>query len=206
LRLDSSLFRNDENTQFATSGELRTSFGVFGSGKAYIGANAEGDAQIVVDIENDAKDGTTVIEIEGGQKTKVVGSRRIVFGVTPYREYRVSISPDEDAPITDYDTKIVDVLLYPGHSQFIQFKLRRLFVAIGSLVDKDGKPMTEVVIKGAKDDIATEEDGTFQVEIAGDEVLKAQVEGGECTVQLPKLEKEPEYFHEFGEVQCLRVK
>jgi outer membrane usher protein FimD/PapC len=178
---------------------------LFSSGATYLGANSQGDAQIVVDIENESEDGTTIVEIEGGQKTKAVGSKRLIFGVTPYREYKVSISPDDDAPITDYDTKVVDVLLYPGHSQLIRFTLRKLYIALGTLVDEKDNPILNAKIVGAKENSESDEDGLFQVEIAGSETLFAEGDGKKCEIVLTKLESEVEYYHEYGNVPCKSI-
>lgn len=160
-----------------------------------------GDALVVVDLKNKDEKAFTDVIFDGQAVRSIEGSQKVIFGIAPYQDYYVRIRPSDNGPIIDYDNTTYKVNLYPGHVQYLDFNLTRVFVAIGKLTDKTGNPLGFKRIKGANDFPLTSEDGSFQIEINGKEDLSIELDSGTCKFKLPPHE-ENEYYFDYGDVIC----
>lgn len=71
---------------------------------------------------------------------------------------------------------------------------------LGRLVDSAGVPIAWARVKGAKEYIVPEADGSFQAEITRSSTLKVENKDITCTVRIPD---DAEFLYEAGDVECL---
>ena len=191
---------SSSQSSWAVGGNLSIAKGS-GGGLA-TGPAGLGQSLLVVDLDNEDDEAITDILVDGQSINQIKGSGRYILGISPYQKVNVRIRPSEISPLTRYDVKSRDVLLYPGSVQTEKFKIEKVFLAIGNIVDENNTPLAMKRISGLQDYPLTEEGGYFQAEVTGGERIEIDIDNNKkCSVQLPKVENK-QYYHDFGALIC----
>jgi hypothetical protein len=103
--------------------------------------------------------------------------------------------------LVDYDAAAHEVTLFPGNVAKRVWKINKVYVLIGRLVDEQGNPIAKERVRGAEGYGFTEEDGSFQVEVTGLTPLSVSSRRHNCTLDL-SLTQEPEFYLDVGDVVC----
>ncbi|MEM7097343.1 MAG: CS1-pili formation C-terminal domain-containing protein [Pseudomonadota bacterium] len=144
--------------------------------------------------------GAVIVNVAGdvqGQFAVLIGGRRVgivkagqpnVISLRPYETYQIKISPMGDA-IVSYDAAPVEVTLYPGNVQTVNFSAKKIAVLIGQAVFEDGSPVQSARITNVEGYAGTDQNGWYQVEVAHSDPLLVQLRSGNmCRLNLPEYE------------------
>jgi hypothetical protein len=82
------------------------------------------------------------------------------------------------------------------------WKVNRVVVVIGRVIDSTGAPIKLKKIKGTRDFVATDENGNFQSDLAGDEKLFIDLKEGGCSIPTPDIDNFKDYLLDVGDVVC----
>jgi len=191
------------NDQTAVGANLYSSFLVSHDGAVSVAYPAKEGAVMIVEVASTSSKSEFELLLNDQVYEKVRAGQRLALGVGPYREYNVKIRPTEGADIVDYDTTAYNVTMFPGNIVSKKWSVEKVFVAIGRILDEQGRPISLQRIKGTRGYAVTEEDGTFQAEITGREPLYIDSARYHCTIQLNLApDFEPGYFMDFGDLVC----
>jgi len=179
----------------------QSAFYLTGDGGFSVAPPVGNEAAIIAEIQSNSSDNIFDVRINNQLYDTVRAGEKSVLGVTPYRTYRISIRPHDSGSIVDYDSSIRTATLFPGNVAREVFNADRVFIALGRLIDSSGEPIAHQRIRGPREYTATEEDGSFQMEIAGHEELYVESRQYNCKLDL-KIDEIPEYFIELGEITC----
>ncbi len=191
---------NDSNkTTYGVNGS--TSFLVDKTLTPQIAFPFKTDAALVVLVDSKTSSDEVELLIDNNPYETIKAGTKTVIGLQPYRTYKVAIRPLEKKEFVLYDEKVREVTLFPGNIAREEWKIDRMVVGIGRLVDEAGNPIEWKRIKGTKSYSTTEEDGFFQIEITGDENLYIDSGNIKCSITLPELD-DAEFSAELGDVVC----
>jgi len=152
-------------------------------------------------VESDTTRSGFDVVVNGIVKDIVRPGRKSVLGLAPYRIYSVSVRPVKTADLVVYDSRVERLVLFPGNIIKKSWAAHKVFIALGRIVDPQGRPIAFQRIKGTEEYTITEEDGTFQAELSGFEKLYIESSQHRCSITLPELE-DVQYFAEIGDLVC----
>jgi len=183
--------------------DAEAAFLMSNEGKVSVSRPIREGAAIIVDLESKSTETKFNLLINGQNFEVIQAGRRTVVGMQPYRTYKVSIRPTQQSDLVNYDQTIFDVTLFPGNIVRKTWRVEKIVIVLGRLVDAAGKPLPRFRIRGTKDYVVTEEDGSFQADLTGLEELTVDSRGVKCKVNavLPENHENP-YFVELGDVVC----
>lgn len=214
-------FDGSYTNQFATtSGFIRDvhfgksdgSFGGVNAGTSFLitpGAHvkvsypAKKEAILIAEVQSKTSEDTFEILLNNQSYGIVKAGETAVVGVQPFRTYNVAIKPVVGSKISRFDEKVYTITFFPGNIVRKVWNVERVLIAVGKVVDQSGHPLPLKRIKGTKDYTVTEEDGTFQMEIAGTEELTIDSKDLHCKLNISLPEKLPEYLIDLGNVPCI---
>ncbi|MGB5580196.1 MAG: CS1-pili formation C-terminal domain-containing protein [Woeseia sp.] len=144
---------------------------------------------IVLDFSGDASTDFAVL-VDRHPAGVVQTSKRNVIGLRPYRTYEIRLEPRGET-IVDFDQRVRSVTLYPGNVETLRFEANEVTVVVGQIVDPSGIPLANARIDGISGYAGTDENGWFQIEIAGPQVLSIRrADQTSCAVKLPPYQSE----------------
>lgn len=158
-------------------------------------------AFVSIDLQSDSTVTPMEIVVNGQVMDRVPAGGRTVIPLSPYRVYRVSVRPAEDADLVHYDTGAEQFVLFPGNVLSRRFSVEKVFVALGRLVEQDGTPLSWKRIQGVKGFAVTEADGTFQIETSGRQPMYVESKGWRCEFSLD-APPSGEFILDAGDVIC----
>ena len=151
-------------------------------------------------LKNDKKSIYSVI-INDMKYSEVKANTPTLIALSPYKTYKIRIEATEDSDLTEYDNKSKYITLFPGNIGKLTWDVKNVFVGIGVLLDKDNNPICHQKIKGISDYVYTEDDGTFQANLTGEEKLYVKSSKYDCKIKLPKYD-ESDIVVDFGNIVC----
>jgi hypothetical protein len=196
--------RGSGGTSTTTLGlNAESTFLVANKGEVSVAFPPQNESVFVAEVEgNQLSDDQQFNVLVNGQAQSVINAHEKAFvSLSPYRTYKVSIVPVEGSSLVDYDAAVYEITLFPGNVVQRTWRVDKVFVLIGRLLDLDGNPIVRERIKGLKGYGFTEDDGTFQVEISGTEKLYIESKRHSCVIEL-ELPPDPGYFVDVGDVVC----
>ena len=131
----------------------------------------------------------------------ITSGKRSAISVPPFQIYKVSIRPTNPNELIDYDTTSYRLTFYPGNVIEKTWEMVKITIILGRLVDEDGNPIALQRLKGTREYVATDSEGYFQAELAGDEELSVEVNGKTCIPEMPSYQEE-DFFTDLGDVIC----
>ncbi len=198
---DSRASAGQENTVWGLNAE--STFFVSNEGTIDVAHPPQSESVFVAEVEGNilSEDDEFDVIVNGQQQGTVSSRARGVISLMPYRSYKISLQASEKSGLVDYDAAVYEVTLFPGNVAKRVWKIDRVYVLLGKLVDSSGTPIARERVQGARGYGYTEDDGTFQLEVTGEERLVINSKRHQCFFDLDFPEM-PEYFFDAGEVQC----
>lgn len=193
--------RADDKESTTLSGDFESAFNMTAEGIS-VNRPANQESILLVGIKSETTKSPIEILVNNQPRELIVPGEQAVIGLPPFKSYRVSIRPTEDADLVAYDTNSVAVTLFPGNIMRKTWSVDKVFIAIGRLIDQHGLPMEWRRIRGLTEYVVTENDGFFQAEITGRDELFVESGGKRCVLKFPDIER-GEFFTSFGDVPCL---
>lgn len=126
----------------------------------------------------------TELLIDGQSKGTLVPGQRAAIRLSPFKTYTIAIRPSLKDRIVIYDSTPRILTLFPGTVAEVSFNANPAHIVLGRLVDEHGAPMLWARLKGLNDFTLTEDEGRFQAEMSGDEIVEVITEEGTCTPTL----------------------
>ena len=201
--INNQFYNNDSKTSYGAS--IQSSMILTEDGFGRIMTPQRSNSMVIINIrdkklKNDKKSIYSVI-INDMKYSEVKANTPTLIALSPYKTYKIRIEATEDSDLTEYDNKSKYITLFPGNIGKLTWDVKNVFVGIGVLLDKDNNPICHQKIKGISDYVYTEDDGTFQANLTGEEKLYVKSSKYDCKIKLPKYD-ESDIVVDFGNIVC----
>ncbi len=171
-------------------------------GALAIGARDQNDAAIVVRIGGPARGTRFQVLLDDAPVGVIRPGGRLAISLAPYRRYTVRVRPIGGALVAfDAQPRVVDV--FPGSVAALRWTASPVLALFGRLVRPDGRPVADADVAATGGAIAaTDGQGWFQIQAAGDAVLSARTgDGTTCRATLSARATDKDYTA-LGAVPC----
>ena len=177
-------------------GSMSTSFLTDGEVFA-LGGEDRSESALVVNLEGRAGD-VFDVRVNGQRRGYAVAGSPSIIGLSPYDQYRVTLSPAGET-LYSFDEREKVATLYPGNVVTLDYEAVPLQLLFGRLLF-NGQPLTGARIEGGLLPGSTDDIGMFQVEARSDVgSLQVELESGLlCT--LPVQEMDEGYVLQMGTI------
>jgi hypothetical protein len=189
----------DQNTSIG--GSATGSFLLDSDGKLAFGRPVSQEAVFIAEVPNGDAESEFEVLLNNQVRGTVRAGGRSIIGVTPYKKYTIKIRPVLGDTLVEYDSKVTTSTFFPGNVIRRVFEVERVYIVLGRIVDESGRPIPNQRIKGPREYTVADENGNFQAEISGKEVLRIENKQRACTLVLGIAEV-PEYLAQVGDVVC----
>ena len=181
LNLNHVSGETDSTTSYSAS--FSTSFLTDGNNLA-VGGERQAESALVLNVEGNEGD-IFDVKIDGQRRGYAVVGRPSVIPLSPYRQYRVSLSPSASS-LYDFDERERTVTLYPGNVVSMDYEAIALKLLFGRLLF-GGEPLTDVRINGGLYPAQSDDMGLFQLESRADTGnIHVELDNGWlCSVPVP---------------------
>ncbi|WP_237444643.1 TcfC E-set like domain-containing protein [Sinobacterium norvegicum] len=188
------------------SAGVDTGFVLGGDAKPSVGGNSGREAAIVVEIDGKASSKSYFdVEVNGQQRGYVGVGERTVISVMPYETYDVRIVPRGENQL-GYRDKIETVTVYPGNVVGLEWQAESLTIVFGRLIDADGEPLANAILREGMTTANSDAFGLFQLEVAGDQrQLLFEHKQGYCQVILNSNYSVQNGVGFLGDVACMPI-
>jgi hypothetical protein len=169
-----------------------------------IRASGKDSAVLIAEIVGSAKGQEMNILSNGRVIGTVRVGQKVAISLEPFRTYAFELRTTDRNDMASYSSEKFVATLFPGNVTTRQWVVNRSFLAFGRLVDPTGRPIAWRRISGMRDtNVLTDSMGYFSVELTGGETPFIASESHRCTVAMPHLPPETEYFVNVGDILCL---
>ncbi|MEL6861347.1 MAG: TcfC E-set like domain-containing protein [Pseudomonadota bacterium] len=195
-RLDA---RRTYQTQNSVSLDMQSGLAIGSGGLSWTATTEESGAQVVL---SQPSPDPIALQVGGQTRTIHKAGRTGFVPLRPFEIYDVGIQPLSASDIV-YDQSKARVVAYPGNVIRVPRTVRPIKIYVGRLVDARGAPMADTVLKG--DDVTgrTDEQGYFQIDGAGGDVLSAILsEDTACAFVLPMIVRAEAVYVNAGDLLC----
>lgn len=172
---------------------------VLGQDVGMLWGGGRGEGAVVLELQG-APEGVLDIEVDGQKLATLQADRRVAVGLPSYDEYRVDVL-DAGRGFVDIDGEARDIVVYPGHVQRLRWSFTATHVLIGRLwhasdscgigrneCNRAQRAISGATISTALNEVVTQEDGFFQLEIPADtDTLDVVWEGRACQLDIEEL-------------------
>ena len=159
---------------------------VYADGKMSFGYSQGLLSGVMVDVESDAD--ADVVVYANGQPVGIAHTNwpTAIF-LSPYQTYRLTIEPNGLTNFTfDHNPKVVTI--YTGNVKDVTWQLAKKIILFAKVVDKDGKPLPNLLLVSRNEFDTTDETGYIQAGITSAQrhVQFRSIDGDRCSILLPK--------------------
>lgn len=190
----------DPTTNIGIEGSA--AFIVSNSGEVSVSRPIQEGAALIVDLESNTTTDKFNVLLNNQVIETVSAGQRTVLGINPYNTYTVMIRPAASDSMLSYDNSSEEFTVFPGNIIKRTWKISSVVVVVGKLVDVNGDPIPLKRIRGTKDYVTTDEFGSFQADLTGDETLFIESEDLECKIKTPDLKNFDGYLMDVGDLVC----
>ena len=177
-------------------GSMSTSFLTDGEVFA-VGGEDRSESALVVNLEGRSGD-VFDVRVNGQRRGYAVAGSPSIIGLSPYDQYRVTLSPAGET-LYSFDEREKVATLYPGNVVTLDYEAIPLQLLFGRLLF-NGQPLTNARINGGLLPGSTDDIGMFQVEARSD-VGSLQVElANGLLCSLPVKEMDEGYVLQMGTI------
>lgn len=189
-RFDAQVIERENVRHSLVSSEFEAVILANRSGLA-ITSDSGGQAGLIVDIDGE-ESGDFEILINGmpGQIVRAGYNRAVLL--SPFKRYDVALRP-RGRELVAFDPNPRQVTVFPGSVPQLKWAVNSIDVIVAQAVYPDGSPVANALIEGLKEFAITEENGWFQVEVAGEvELIMTPSTGSQCVIKLPTASERQE--------------
>lgn len=198
LYLD-SVYLTDEKT-FSYAANISTAV-LMNKSSFTFGGKTPTKSAIVVNIEGDIDDAYFDVVINQNARDKAHIGAQTVIGLTPYTTYNVYLRARGSALI-NFNDQVQTTTLYPGNVVTMDWQAKQVVVVFGQILDHNGNPVANGLIKGVSGLATTDEFGLFQAELSTTvRKLTVQTRKFSCDVTIPDYEVQQNIVL-LGELTC----
>lgn len=181
--------RRDETNRTSHAGIYYTSFAWGAGGLALGGGGEQTRGAILVVLEGeDTGDVYFDIMIDNARRGTIRPGSRSLITMQPFDTYQVSLIP-RGTGFVSFEDRPKTVTLYPGNVATLTWDVSPVHILFGQLLDQDGRPVADAVLRGAAGLAMTDSNGYFQAEVKTSvSSLLAETRDEECELPLPAYE------------------
>ena len=167
------------------SAALSTSF-VGDTEGVVIGGSETNQSAVIIDIESpDNKDSYFDVLIDGGNRAYAISDASTIVSLRPFETYAVKLQ-DNGHTLLSFDQRENRTTLYPGNVKRLHYKVVKVDVVFGRLIDAQGQAIKNAVIDGVEGLAISDDLGMFQAEMNNStKTLKVRTATSQCTVSVP---------------------
>ena len=192
---------NLDSDNWEYSGAVRTSFAATSRSVGF-GGRVRSNSGFLVSVTG-AEDTDIEIDvmINGSRQATIDLNSEVYIAAAAYETYELEfVQTGNSLAIVSYKSK--PVTLYPGNVIDVRAQLEQMVIALGKIVDDEGRPVSNALIKGVRGLALTDERGYFQAEMdQGLQEFKVVKSGRECNVKLPEFTTDKDVIM-LGELGC----
>jgi outer membrane usher protein FimD/PapC len=192
----------DEGDQTLDNGSLATSF-VATSGGAAVGGKEQNRAAVIISLEGVVTgDAYFDVLVNGSRRATARPDSKTLLTLNPFQTYRIRLRA-RGSDFLYFEDREHTVTLYPGNVVNLSWRAESVNILFGRVIDQDGNPVKNALLKGVSGLATTDELGVFQAEIAPS-VHRLEVETREatCKVGLPEYRTQ-QGVGSVGNLRCL---
>ena len=188
--------RSEGNGTTNWGGSMSTSF--LTDGKVFaLGGEDRSESALVVNLDGRSGD-VFDVRVNGQRRGYAVAGSPSIIGLSPYDQYRVSLSPAGET-LYSFDEREKVVTLYPGNVVTLDYEAIPLQLLFGRLLF-NGQPLEGVRINGGLLPGSTDDIGMFQLEARSDVgSLQVELDNG-LLCPLPVKAKDEGYVLQMGTI------
>jgi hypothetical protein len=150
-----------------------------------IGGNENNQSAVIIDIESPHKQSSVDVFVDGGKRAYAVSGKSTVVSLKPFESYNISIN-DTGTDLLSYSQREDQVTLYPGNVARLKYRIKKVDVVFGRILDKEANPIKNALIEGVEGLAITDEYGFFQAEMStSTDELTIRSKKGDCQVSVP---------------------
>jgi Mat/Ecp fimbriae outer membrane usher protein len=166
-----------------------------------LGAQDQNDSVVTVRLRGTAIDTPFEVLIDGSPRGIVTTRQRATFSVPPYRRYSVRLRP-VGGDLVAFDTKARTVDVYPGTVAALDWKADSVLAMFGRIRRMDGSAIANADIVSGDAIAATDDNGYFQIQAAGNALLEVHQAGGRtCRIRLD-ARRSGDAYTSLGDLIC----
>lgn len=201
--INNLLYNSNSRTNYG--GSFQSSMILTEDGFGRIMTPQRSNSMVIINIKDNTQTNSNSIFsviINDMKYSEVKANTPSLIALSPYKTYKVRIATTEESDLTEYDNKSKLITLFPGNIGELIWEVKKVFVAIGTIVDSEGNPIKHQRIRGTSNDyVYTEGDGSFQANLTGQEKLYIKSSKYDCKIELPEY-KEDDIVVDFNNVVC----
>jgi hypothetical protein len=153
-----------ENRNLDYSGRLGTTLATTGRARAF-GGSQSGESAFLIDVSSVEGDTSEYeVMVNGSPRGKLQAGTTLLVPVSPYETYTVGMIARGEQ-LVNLESTTFENTVYPGNVIALEFVAEVVKVAIGRIVDKNGAPLRNALIRTSYGISVTNEQGFFQIEI-----------------------------------------
>jgi Mat/Ecp fimbriae outer membrane usher protein len=190
-------FEGGGATQYGLSLQSGAAFNAAGG---IFGARDLEESALIVALDGDAPGATFEVLVDERPRGRIKTHERLSIFLPAYHSYKVRLRPMNSGAAT-YDSETRNITLYPGNVEQVRWKAQALFTVFGQAIGSDGKPVANASIQSARGIGQSDEDGRFQMDVSGDDVLTFNADARSCEVRVSGVKPQNDYAS-IGKVVC----
>lgn len=160
---------------------------VYADGSFGVGYSARKNTGVIVNIIS-PQPGQTDIMNQRTRIATVSNNYSTPIFLSPYQTYNLTINPLGAAAQFDYDTAPKNITLYRGNVQHLEWELTLTHILFAEIVDQNGNPIPNLLLKQKDKYNTTDDFGYIQSEIKENtkQLSFISLKGKTCRIPIPK--------------------
>lgn len=183
------------------SGMLASSF-ASSSRRTALGNGRPAQSAFLARVEGASDADEFEVLVDGSPRARIRGGQSQLVPVAPYSTYDVELRAIGSSLINIERVKHSKTV-YPGNVIDLDWNAKRVYIAIGKLLDASGEPIANALLKNVEGLALTDAAGYFQAEIdIAVETLTVQRQGQTCSLPISMTPQENISVVNLGELSC----
>ena len=151
-----------------------------------MGGREINQSAVIVELDSEKYDTNFNILVDNSKRNYVKPGTVSVVNLKPFETYRIKVQ-DIGKELLSYEQKEEQVTLYPGNVKRIKWRVSKIDVVFGRIMDSHGSPLKNALIEGVEGLAVTDEFGIFQAELKqGVKQLHAKTLTQKCEIVVPE--------------------
>lgn len=200
-RAEFGLRQNFSADTLEYSGMIGSSF-ARSANRTALGNGRSAQSAFLVNVEGAAEDTEFDVLVDGSPRARVRGGQPQLVPVAPYSTYRVELRAIGSSLINIERVKHTKTV-YPGNVIDLSWKAKRVYIAIGRVLDPSGEPVSNALLRNVEGLALTDAAGFFQAEIdASAQTLTVEQQGKSCHLPIADFSPANNTVINLGTLSC----